>query len=532
MPSSRASAAVDNTPTPAAVVLREFTPSELQLAIFEWFKRGPEAGNLIVRARAGTGKTTTILRAVDFAPERAILIAAFNKRIQEELAARLSNPNATALTLHSLGYRMLRKHVGYIATCKRSEREEAIADMVSKGLGYGAKRLVGRLVTKAREILPSLDNTLDQMVDLAEEFDITPSFNDTFTIEQLAGAALHGLRWAANPESAKFTGIDFADMIFLPLVNGMVSPDFDMVVVDEAQDMSASQLTLAMRACKPEGRVVLVGDDRQAIYGFRGADSGSLDRLKGVLDADELPLSKTYRCPQKVHAIAQRFVPDYEVDASAPAGVVSRIASLDDLVSRAKAGDFVLSRRNAPLARTALRFLMRGIPARIVGRDIGAALKQLVKQLAVGSAADSVPEFLARLQSYENKQRARLIAEKHEHRIDEMVDKCETLRILAEGARSVPSLVVEIDNLFVADPGAYVICSSVHKAKGLEATNVFLLESTFFLPAPCVNCKRRPSQCKCREFEVDEMKRKEEENIYYVAVTRAKETLTFIEEKF
>ena len=71
-----------------------------------------------------------------------------------------------------------------------------------------------------------------------------------------------------------------------------------MVVVDEAQDMTSAQLEIAVGACKRGGRVVIVGDDRQAIYGFRGADSGGLDRLKKLLKAKELGLTTTYRLPE------------------------------------------------------------------------------------------------------------------------------------------------------------------------------------------------------------------------------------------
>jgi len=86
-------------------------------------------------------------------------------------------------------------------------------------------------------------------------------------------------RWLANRASKavelakqKSPLIDFADMIFLPVALKLIRPWFDMVVVDEAQDMTSAQLEIAVGACKRGGRVVIVGDDRQAIYGFRGAD--------------------------------------------------------------------------------------------------------------------------------------------------------------------------------------------------------------------------------------------------------------------
>ena len=59
------------------------TWSAQQLAIFDWFKNG--RGNLVVKALAGTGKTSTSVHAVSLAPERRVLMCAFNKRIAVEL---------------------------------------------------------------------------------------------------------------------------------------------------------------------------------------------------------------------------------------------------------------------------------------------------------------------------------------------------------------------------------------------------------------------------------------------------------------
>lgn len=508
---------------------RAFEPSSYQKAIFDWFEHGH--GHLLTRARAGCGKTSSILLAIDRAPEQRILLCAFNKRIQTEMAERLTNPRAEALTLHALGYRAIRNSGGVTRTCARFEREDDLATNATKGMPYGAKRLVAKLVTKAREIQP-IGATVETLIELALDFDLVPPPGDSLTITQVAQATLCALHTAAVVRPVA-TGIDFADMIFLPLVNNLVEPAYDMVVVDEAQDMTTAQLELARRACVPGGRFVIVGDDRQAIYGFRGADCASLDRLKKELNAQELPLSKTYRCPKLVVAIAQKYVPDYEVDSTAPEGTVATIERLDELVDAAQPADFILSRRNAPLARVALRLLRAGKPAKIQGRDIGAGLKALVRLLATGEAANSIPALLKRLTTYEEKQTIRLIAMKHEDRVDTLRDKCETLRWLAEDVSGVSALHERIDSLFTDEPGASVICSSVHKAKGLEAERVFILRSTFFMPVPCGKCRKRIKQCGCVDgFVADMAKQTEENNLMYVAVTRSKNVLTFCMEGF
>src|SRR3990172_3993029 len=59
------------------------TWSNQQLAIFDWFRNG--TGHLVVRARAGTGKTTTILEGLNHAQESKAVLVAFNKKIATEL---------------------------------------------------------------------------------------------------------------------------------------------------------------------------------------------------------------------------------------------------------------------------------------------------------------------------------------------------------------------------------------------------------------------------------------------------------------
>src|SRR3990167_3391898 len=88
----------------------EKTWSEEQRAIFRHFAGGRQAGNLVVRARAGTGKTTTIVAGIGQAPEQKILLAAFNKRIATELQAKVRNPRAEVKTLHSLGFAYVRRN--------------------------------------------------------------------------------------------------------------------------------------------------------------------------------------------------------------------------------------------------------------------------------------------------------------------------------------------------------------------------------------------------------------------------------------
>lgn len=515
-------------------------PSEQQSAIFHWFAKDTEKliallaklnvtdfevdveGHLVIRARAGTGKTTTILEAITFAPEERILIAAFNKGIKLELDKRNTNPSAVAMTLHGIGFRQIREFLGNgVRVDEQRQRARGLTDTVAAGmkLPLDILKLITKLHTLARETEP-LAKEPGSLLDLMFEQDCEPDpkwraygFDNAW----LEARALEAMKLAADDmDSIKRTGIDFSDMIYLPIRNNWMAGLYDLVVVDEAQDMTTSQLLLAEGICATGGRIVVVGDDRQAIYGFRGADSNSLDRLKTKLGASELGLNMTYRCGRNIVALAAGLVPDFLCGAPHE-GVVDDLRGVPALVAAAEPGDFVLSRKNAPLAGVAIALLRANKRVCITGKDIGTALIALVDKLGSGAGADSVPMFLRKLAKWREKEIERALAQDKEERVEQIVDKAETISALADGVVSVPELKRRFASLFADDgqgAAGRITCSSIHKAKGLEADRVFVLVDTLFPKLP------RKLQTAARQ--------REEENLAYVAYTRAKSHLVLV----
>jgi len=475
--------------------------SKEQTAIFDWFGSGK--GNLVVRARAGTGKTTTILKGLDGAPEGKILACAFASANVKDIQSKINNPRAEVKTLHGLGNGFVRRSQPFIKLDKdlpfRERREWSLAYRVASDAPDPIIKLVGRLHTKVREIAP-FTTKVEEVISLAYRFDLLPDeeWDEVgWTIEVVAEKALEAVDLAKERTST----MDFADMLFLPLVHKFVRPTYDMVVVDEAQDMSESQLMLAQKACK--GRIVVVGDDRQAIYAFRGADSGSLDRLKKELQATELGLTTTYRCPKKIVAEAARLVPDYRAAPSAPDGEIL-FQMQEKMLLEAKEGDFILSRVNAPLVKICLALLKRRIRAKIKGRDIGSGLLSRLQSFGIKNLTD----LGGVLQAWRQEEHRRLQGVDEETaatRIEFINDQCELFINLSEGLTSVGELEARIRDLFVEDAERQaVMCSSVHRAKGLETDKVYLLQETF---------KKEGG---------------EEGNIRYVAITRTKKTLVWV----
>lgn len=478
--------------------MAEIKHSEQQVSIFNWFKEGE--GNLVIRARAGTGKTYTVVKAIEFAPEAKILMAAFNKRIAEELKSKLKNPKAEAKTLHSVGCGFVYRN--WQGANLDDERGERLARRsLPAGAPDGVVNLVKRLAAIGKNACPFPEP--GDLIEYAYQFDLDPDEyleEQGWNVDRIAAAAEKAMDLACQKDGT----FDFDDMVFIPVRNGWIRPKYDLVVIDEAQDMNASQLMLAMKVCKRGGRIAVVGDDRQAIYGFRGADSNSIDRLKGELVAHELGLTITYRCPKLVVDMAKAIVPDYQAAPEAPLGSIRELP-VEKMYEEAGPGDFVLSRKNAPLTKVCLRFIRMGRRAMIEGREIGTGLISVLKKVK----GKSVPDFLERLGKWEEKQKARLLKtgkKAAEKKAEFVADQAECLRAIAETAKGVNEIESKIRDMFGETAGGkhdYIVCSSVHKAKGLERKRVYGLVETLYPGGRKTNI--------------------EEQNIHYVMVTRAQE---------
>ncbi len=476
--------------------------------IYEWFEGVPWASqNLLVRARAGTGKTTTIIEGIHRAREASVLLAAFNKDIAKELGGRIQRRGAEAKTLHGLGFKYIRARARVrLDDANPWKRGAALVDRAEPNAPVPIQRLIRDLHTKARDIDPwiALDENHDRLYAMAVRFELLPDGDweeKGWPAARVCRAAHKAMQLAMEPTDL----IDFADMIFLPLIHEWVTPSYDLVVIDEAQDMTLAQLTLAVGSCRQSdgGRIAVVGDDRQAIYGFRGADSGAFDRLKAELRATELGLTTTYRCPKLVVALAAAIVPDYRAADAAPDGEVLN-ASMDKMLRDCDVGDFILSRTNSPLVRACMALLRAGKRARIKGRDIGKGIMTLIGKLGVSDVED-VPRALDAWLHKETIKAQKLPDDAAAERIEFINDQCEIIRVLIDDADSLAVVEQRCTELFSDDSKPSIMCSTVHRAKGLEADTVYLLRSTF-----------KPGT-------------EEEANIMYVAITRTKQRLIWVD---
>lgn len=492
-----------------------FVPSAYQQAIFDAVK-DPNVGSIIVDAKAGSGKTTTIIEAAKLM-KGDIFLGAFNKKMADELFLRCKGMfNVKAATFHSAGFQAIRKVMPNIGspTNKIFSIAKQLNDKNHNDDDFDKQAFqIARIVSMAKQrgigaIIPDTEIVWEDMIltfgldeSLPERFDERPE------MKYLINFCQEVLDYDFNNSEV----IDFDDMIYLPLKMNLEMPQYDWVMIDEAQDTNPARRELAKRMLKPNGRLLAVGDPHQAIYGFTGADNDALDQIRDQFDAITLPLSVTYRCPKKVVSLAQRYVTGIEAHESAPEGELDSILyyNLPDMV---KPGEVILSRYNKYLVNLCFKFIRQGKAAKIEGREIGANLISLAKKWRT----KDFDQLKIHIREWTKKEIERA-KKKGVERTEFITDRAETLTILIDRAKEMKlkdkdDLIDMIDNLFVDDMNGHknkVLLCSVHRAKGLEWDTVYLLGRNEIMG----------KQCKM-QWQTDQ-----ERNLVYVGVTRAKKRL-------
>ena len=481
--------------------------SDEQIAIFDAVAHAP-GEHIVVTARAGAAKTTSAIEAVARSPYHRVMMLVYNKDTAEDLQKRLVKGEAR--TSHALGFRLLKQ--AKRATEVDKMRPRRLAEQALKDCRVKVRRESLRPLTELIDLAKEARPTVSAAADLKSLVEGSGLDLETSTpADRLAEVVFHAMALARSTKDGK---ISFADMVWLPVVEGLVRPLYDEVVIDEAQDQSRAQLHIAFGVCAD--RIIMVGDSKQCIYSWRGADSGSMERVREALRARALTLTTTFRCARKVVEKAQTLVPDIRAREGAPEGVV-RSSSFQRMLAELRPGDFVLSRVNAPLIGVCLDLLRREIPSTISGTDIGQALARLVESLGKGMSAGQLKVNVA---AWASRERARVASQDDDARAVRAVnDKEQAILVLASGLQTVDEVIARIDALFSAEDDARVVtCATVFAAKGRERERVFLLEDSF-LRKQRVNGEVR---LVAREGE-------EEDNIRYVAYTRAKNELVLVE---
>jgi DNA helicase-2/ATP-dependent DNA helicase PcrA len=490
--------------------------SPRQQRIFDFIEH--ETGSAVVCAVAGSGKTTTIVEAANRVPVTFVsCFVAFNRSIADELAKRLPK-GFPAKTLNGFGFSAWMQHTGKRKFNLDAQKTQHIIGQKFtkddfKMYGKGVAQLVSK--AKAVGIVPDssfgqlgyglLPDTEQNWFNLLEQYEI--HFEKDAVLHRAVELARKVLTLSIQQSD---NIIDFDDQIYMPVISRARIKQHDILFVDEAQDVNNVQRAMLRLALKPSGRLIAVGDPRQAIYGFRGADTNSINNIKSEFNAIELPLDISYRCPKAVVAEAQKVVSHIQSADSAPEGSVTYMDTFNHKTFIDTDG--IVCRNAAPLISLAYGLIKNQKACRVLGREIGQGLVKLIEKMNASNIADLQDS----LRTFAQREIAKFVAKGNESAAAAIEDKIETIQVFIDNLReteyTIGGLLAQIDSLFTDNHAGVTTLCTVHKAKGLEWPRVFILDP-----------HRMPSPYARQAWQMEQ-----EENIRYVAITRAQQDLVYV----
>ena len=491
--------------------MAQFIPSKYQKTVYTYIQKGK--GNAVIDAVAGSGKSTTIVNALKLIPsDKSVLFLAFNAAIVEELKIKIGNiPNVEIRTLNSLGFRIVRN------TFKSVQLDDAKYKIwVNDGI---ENKFIYPTIALSDEEKPMYKENINKLIHLGRVnlvkdekglMELACKHNLDI-VDNEVQQAIRGIEWGEGNTSV----IDYCDQIYFPNVKKMRCPQYDWVFIDECQDLNAAQRELFLKCVKPDGRFIAVGDPRQAIYGFSGADVESFNLLKSLPRTAKLPLSVCYRCDKSIIELAKTIVPQIQWRDNAPDGIIDREAKMADVQD----GDMILCRITSPLVDLCMKYIANGVKAYVKGKEIGTNLINMIKRTNRKNMNDVMERFHKELGKIIGKVVTKQHCSEEEAKESDMyqtyLDKVNAIEILAEGLDKADDVINRIETIFNNDSKNGICLSTIHKRKGLESDSVFIIcEDKLYLK----HCMKVPWMAE------------QEKNLVYVAYTRAKHYLGFIQD--
>lgn len=504
--------------------MSDFIFSEEQEKIFNYAQKGVD--NIIIQAVAGAGKTTTLVECVNrilkFDKNKQIMLLAHNRSTRDTLIERIGkdNSNVRVYTLHGLSWRMFNEHFGF----KPEINEDKYRNYVNRNIDNIASEMylslkgphkmaykanVFELINKARLNLKQSEREIRRMA--VNKYGINLIADECHMVAKI-------LKWGRE----NIKEVDFNDMLCFPYEFGYFTKRYlnDIIMLDEAQDASLAQQDVISRCFKRNTRLLAFGDKDQTINSWCGSDSEAFEHLEDTSKfnkpARKFPLTTNYRCGKKIIEYARQFsTNNIKAREDAHDGEIKRDVSLTQI----KEGDMVLCRNTAPLMQVYRKLVSQGIKAYFRGEGLGKSLKEAVDCAYGDSIEDIIYNMKNRLISYWE-----FITSNQELTLKEtvtspfIVSLYDTIKTMEELPKSITNrelLYKFIDEVFSNEGNEGIQLSTIHRAKGLEADNVFIICPSLI-----------PSRLSQMEWE-----REEEQHLLYVMSTRAKNTLNYVTEK-
>ena len=542
--------------------------SKYQEKILRYFNDNPRS-NMMISALAGSGKSTMACLLSEHTTTSDIYVA-FNNSIAEEFRTKIKNPKTKVMTLHSLGLSIMNSNIRAAKDEKKITYANATLDnlKIYKIIDNELTILDRRMDFMKKMFYKDQYFTLYNlcrltMTNLADSTALRQIIQDYRLFENDEGYQFPDITdcisMLKNVDGESWnifnqTGvIDFTDMLYITYWKlerkEWEVPYYNLytnIMFDEAQDASSIQLNLLKYIKRKGGRYIFILDKNQAIYSFAGSNSLSYSLIpKMFAPIKEFDLPICYRCPSSHLKQVNRLfnIPILPRD-DAPKGKIYHIEK-EDILSKIHEGDMIISRKNKWLGSVIVDLAKAGKPIQIEDKEMVASIKKIVEKNKNSTAKGLRKDLKEEVTKYSQeraKKNSQLLEAVQENNVEEVVtaiddnkkiDNCNfILGILKEYLKKNPNatkdnFAVYISNLlntgdsktsksnvFTVKTKPIRICS-VHKAKGLAAENVFVLNEGRV----------------CFDFRNSKEQNQQEKNLSYISYTRAKNNLYLVSEK-
>jgi len=430
-----------------------------QLDLFEMCQRNRD--NVVVRARAGSGKTSTAVEIAKKLPGAVFM--AYNKAIADELQKR----GCRASTIHSYAFALKPA----LTTVESGKLKFLHSQLKLFSPEYPLKKLVSRAKSFLPEDLPLF--LRGYYKSLLERKEIRPVEDEDLLFEEAQRLYRKSLKVTST--------MDFDDLLHL-LLKPKYAQRVDTLIVDECQDLDNLMMKVVLNLAR---RVIVVGDPRQALYAFRGANSRAFEvLLKSLNVTNPMPLSYTFRCAQEIVRYANRYVPDLKAFREERGEVT--LQSTDGIFDPRLGYDAYLARTNQECVYQYAYLAKMGSRPKYNGNY----LKTLCETLMPYSTWEQVKAMIERIQD-------KLVMKPN----IKLATECENLEAGLEISERLCIPLSELKNLLTLTPqNPDCLVSTIHSAKGLEWDSVHFTDTM-----------HKPSELAM--------------NLKYVASTRAKNRL-------